>query len=170
MAIVAFTLHPVGKIVEVLSDFNVALVRATATITERSGGGSSTATESTYDREYIFPAKVLTRGSKGVKDYFNYEVGDNVCLIDGQEDNTFSEEMQMYAAESEQYGNFYRRMCFIAGAFYTLENRPPAYYDKVRMIDFGNNNFIEVNLEQNTLEINFKGAIYINGKEIYLNG
>lgn len=164
------TIAPVGTVVGVVSDYNAAFVKAHATITTTSGGGSSTATTTTEEGDYIFPAKVLTRGCKGVKDYFNYEVGDKVCIIDGQGGNSFTEEMQLYASEGRSYGDFYARMCFIAGAFYTLENRPPAYYEGVRLIDFGGGNYIEVNLEEKTLDINFKGEISINGKEIYLNG
>lgn len=162
------TIQP-GTIVGVVSDYNAALVRAHAIIVETSGVGSSTATTTTHEGDYIFPAKVLTRGSKGVKDYFNYEVGETVCLIDGGGVNSFAEEMQIYAAEGRQYGDFYERMCFIAGAFYTPENRPPAYYEGVRLIDFGGGNYIEVNLEEKTLDINFTGEISINGKAIMLN-
>lgn len=149
----------IGTILEIDSEENTAVVEVPELSLESQSQG--------YGLEYKVKTvrrvvRVLTRGSKNVKEYFNYAVGEPVVCIfpfasisSGGSDISVSD------------------VGYIAGTFfdiYTVDRKPPAYYEGVRVIDFGGGNYIEVNMEEKTLDINFKGEISINGKEIYLNG
>lgn len=157
---------PEGTVTGVIGEKNAVLVKVEVTITETQGGGSSTGHTVSRDEEWIVPAKVLTRGSFGVRDYFNYEVGDKVYILSGG----MTADIEEWYEELETAGNFHAMTFYVAGAFYTREHQPPAQYNKTRMVDFGDGNYIEVDMEENSLDVHFTGAIYLNGKEIYLNG
>jgi len=147
----------VGKVVEVESESNTAIVEVSWTDWEltanTTGFGSGThMTFSTVLNSNISHVtttrrvKTLTRGSKFFKDYFNYSVGEKVICV--------------FPSGGDGY---------IIGTFFDAENKQPDYYEGVRLIKFGDN-YIEINLEENTLDVKFEGSISINGKEIYLNG
>ena len=56
----------------------------------------------------------------------------------------------------------------IIGSIYSDVNKPKANNQDICRVDFGEN-FIEANRATGNLNINFKGDITINGKNIYLN-
>ena len=144
----------VGVILETDSEDNTATVSVTefgaSSYTSQMGDSVVTLSQKQVNRK----VRVLTRGSKNVKDYFNYTAGEKVICV-------FPVKIGG--------GSFLTDTGYIAGSFYDDNRQPPAFFDQIRMIDFGVGN-ITVNLEDKSLEINFDGDISINGKNIYLNG
>lgn len=158
---------PIGTIVEIVSELNSALV---ACEVEYEGTDNETHATTTEKHWRVVPARVLNHGSKGVQEYFNYEVEEKVYLLDGYE-VADPDDWEIYQAEAESRGEeFLMRMCYIVGSFYDEDTRPPALYEGVRMIKFPDGGSICYNLEDKSLEIEIKGDVTINGRNIFLNG
>ena len=156
--------EPCGTVIEVLSDAAALLVK-TDIVFER-WNESGTARE-TYTETHVVPALIGYRGTKSVKEYFCYEEGEKVIVIAGS-DKLSDEALDFWSNLYTEHG-FLMYPCFVVGSYYDYNDRLPAKYEKVRMIDFGCGS-IEVNLEDKSLNIEFEGEITINGREIYLNG
>ena len=157
--------RPIGEVVGVISDMATVLVKATGIFTNYSKDDDT----ADYYEEIIVPAKIVTRGTGTVKDFFCYSIGESVYIVylDGQ----FEEESYTYEAEAQAlgFGSKYKGyICACVGAVYSNYSNLPAYYGEVRVIDFGCGT-ITVDLEDKTLDVKFDGEITINGKEIYLN-
>lgn len=159
----------VGTILEIDSEECTAVVSVpeiTLTLLTASNGGDSSSYYSGTDISARVTSsmvrrtvRVLTRGSKTIKDYFNYEVGEPVICI-------FPVSTNAVEVLNSSVG-------YIVGTFFDFwseDRRPPAYYEKVRLIDFGDGTYIEYNTEDKNLIIECKGDVEINGKNIYLNG
>ena len=166
---------PAGKVVEVISHKCAVLVETVLTFSNTDQYGITTSTEETK----IVPARILTRGTKGVQDYFCYEVGEKVLLtgtatkfkgINPESDPAYSEsEWRIYV---EDYENFCIGDFYVLGSFYDKEtyDKMPAKFEEVQILKFGDGNFIEFDNETKELWIKISGDITINGKGIFLNG
>ena len=156
---------PCGTVIEVLSDVPALLVKTDFTFERWNESGTA---RETYTETGIVPALIGYRGTKSVKEYFCYEVGEKVIVIAGS-DKISDEAFEFWLSYADNLNGFMMFPCFVIGSYYGYNDALPAKYEKVRMIDFGIGS-IEVNLEDKTLDIEFEGEITINGKEIYLNG
>lgn len=58
---------------------------------------------------------------------------------------------------------------FVLGSFYHEKNPAPAQSQDISMIRFGDESYIQFDRSKGELNINCKGKIFIQGKEIYLN-
>lgn len=170
--------NPVGTVVEVVSDKGAVLVEAEVTIIETndSGGGNSGQTTTTRKATWIVPAKILVRGTKRLKEYFCYEVGEKVIIISGDNeketalsnlDDFHSIPASWYFAED--YSNFHFLMCYVVGSFYENDEDLPAKFEEVAILKFPDGSSVSYNFEDNELFADFKGDVTINGKGIYLN-
>ena len=142
-----------GRIVSIDGEENTAVVSLNE-ISASSYGSGDTATTTFNSRAVQRICRVLNRGSKKIKDYFNYSVGEKVICV-------FPMRIAGGSLLAESVG-------YIAGSFFDDNNKPPCFFDMVQMIDFGVGS-VEVDMEDKSLDIEFEGSISINGKEIYLN-
>lgn len=128
--------------------------------------------------------QIIRRGTRGYKDYFEYEPGDEVVYIQMAHPvyytGTYSTEVEI------DYGAY-----FILGSFFDKDDtnrKPPAraasgrcfefpdgtefLYDRnsgVFGIDFGDKCYLKYDTETGDLMIKLKGDIVISGNEIHLN-
>lgn len=121
-----------------------------------------------------FVGRVLNRGGWHTKDYFNYEVGAQVCCV-YQEGENLTDEMYYatYDWRGSPYGyQFMGGGVYIAGSFFNvndLERQPHADGESWRLT-FPNGSEIFYKDDEGELHINIKGKVIINGEEIWLNG
>ena len=145
----------IGTIISIDSEENTAVVVVPEIGATVYSGGTASFHTSSVNRT----VKILNHGSRTIKDYFNYDIGEKVICI--------------FPAQVGGGSVFTSSTGYIAGAFfdlYSTDRRPPAFYEKVRVLDFSDGTYIEYNLEDKNLIIECKGDIEINGKNIYLNG
>ena len=143
-----------GTIVSIDSQENTAVVSMQEFSASTSGSGEF-ATTHFSSHTVQRTCRTLNRGSKVIKDYFNYRPGEKVICV-------FPVRIAGGALMIESTG-------YIVGSFFDDNNKPPCFYEQVHLIDFGIGNIL-VNLEDKSLDIEFEGDISINGRGIYLNG
>ena len=177
-------IQPVGLILDTKPEWNLALVKlqyqelTISTVTHYNSSTSSnyTTQEVTLSewRTGAFVARILNRGGWHTKDYFNYEVGAQVCCI-YQEGEGLTDEMYnaTYDWRHNSFGYpFMGGGAYIAGSYFNvndLERRPQADGDNWRLT-FPNGSEIFYKGDEGELHINMKGDIVINGRTVNING
>ena len=177
-------IQPAGLILDAKPAANLALVKlqyqelTISTVTHYNSSTSSNySTQEVHLSEWrtgAFVARILNRGGWHTKDYFNYEVGAQVCCI-YQEGEGLSGEM--YAETYDWRGNpfgyqFMGGGVYIAGSYFNvndLERRPHADGDSWRLT-FPNGSEIFYKDDEGELHIDIKGDIVINGRTVNING